>query len=107
MARKQQVRTIDESIAGEEGHRGGMYLDDALPLEHAGRDMIAGQLAVWRIIGPEWEEFVVGDLAHAALQLRFLRRIILSEPASSEPRQASPEGLALAELVEDGDLGRW
>src|SRR5260370_7936721 len=37
----------------------------------------------------------------------FCAEIILSEPASSEPRQASPEGLALAELVEGDDLGRW
>jgi hypothetical protein len=87
MARAQQVLTIDESVAGEESQRGGVYLDDTLPLEHPGRDVIAGQLAVWRIIGPEWEEFVIGDLAHALLRAAILRRIILSAPASSEPRR--------------------
>jgi hypothetical protein len=81
------VLTIDESVTGEEGQRGRVYLDDALPLEHAGRHVIAGQLAVWRIIGPEWKEFVIGDLAHASLRAAICAEIILSSPASSEPRR--------------------
>src|SRR6202007_1250174 len=74
----QQVLTIDEGVAGEEGQRGRVYLADALPLEVGGRDVVAGQLAVWRIVGADWEEFVIGDIAHASLRAALLRRINLS-----------------------------
>src|SRR5690348_2108339 len=79
--------TIDESVAGEEGQRSGVYPDHPVPVEHAGRDVIASQLAVLRIVGPEWEEFVIAEIAHAPLRVT-----LYAESCFPRLRQASRGG---------------
>ena len=62
----------------------GSILTMRSALEGPGRDVVAGELAVWRVVRPEREKFVIGGLAHASL-----RGAICAKSPFPCPRQAS------------------
>src|SRR5229473_3513163 len=68
MAGPQQVLAINEGLVGEDCQSRRLNLDDTLALESSGRNVIAGELAVRRVIRAKREEFVIGDIAHASLR---------------------------------------
>src|SRR5271157_4895282 len=98
MAGAQQVGGIDEGLAGKERQGLASHFDDAPALERAERHVIAGELAVGRIIRAEREELVIGGIAHASLR----GAILPHKSPILHPRQAT---LSLAKLVERHDLG--
>ena len=114
MAGAQQMLAIDESLAGEQGQRIRRDLDDALALEAGGRDEIAGQLAVRRIVRAQRKQLVKSGITHVLLQTNGGGSIFLSAPRSSRAdffwpsprcRREGASCSALAEAVEGDDLG--
>src|SRR3981189_2812416 len=68
MTGAQQVLTIDESLMGEERQSRRVALDDAPAPESPNGDVVASELAVWRLIRAEGKKFMIGDIAHASLR---------------------------------------
>src|SRR5690349_3623412 len=83
MARAQQMLAIDESLTRKQGQRIRRDLDDALALEACGRDEIAGQLAVGRIVRAQRKQLVESGITHVLLQTDCGGSIFLSAPRSS------------------------
>src|SRR6267154_2363281 len=83
MGGAQQMLAIDESLAGEQGQRIRRDLDDALALEAGGRDEIARQLAVRRIVCAQRKQLVKRGITHVLLQTNGGGSIFLSAPRSS------------------------
>src|ERR1041384_8354401 len=83
MTRPQQVLAIDHRLAGKQGEGLGRHLDDALAFESRGRDVIAGQLAIGRLVLAQREQLVKTGVANVLLPTAEARRIFLSRAASS------------------------
>jgi hypothetical protein len=83
MTRAQQMLAIDESLTREERQRIRRDLDDALALEARGRDEIAGQFAVCRIVRAQRKQLVESGITHVLLQTDGGGSIFLSAPRSS------------------------
>jgi hypothetical protein len=95
MARAQEVLAIDESLAGEERQRLGRDLDDALAVERGKADMVAGELAIGRIVVAQGKQLVERSIAHARLPTDQGRRIFLCARPSSAGLHCGATGMIL------------
>ena len=59
---------ISECLSREQRQPLGCDLDDAAALERADRHMIAGELAVGRVIRAERKKLIIGGIAHVSLR---------------------------------------
>src|SRR5438105_9791423 len=72
MAGAQEMGRISERLRREQCQSLGSDLDDVPTLEGADRHVIAGELAVGRVICSEWEELMVRGVAHCLLRYAIL-----------------------------------
>ena len=61
----QQMRDVVESLGRDQGQRLGRDGEHALPLQACGPDMIGGELAVGRLVGPEREHLLELEFRHS------------------------------------------